>query len=73
MSKEDREDQIGEYVCYVHKDKDGEPFYTTSQEAFTKHIMTEHVDAFWNGVKASEEARTLREQMDLSKRGKIEK
>jgi hypothetical protein len=58
--KPKRPDVVGEYICHVHKDKNGEPFYTTSQRVFTEHIMTEHVDAFWKGVKASEEARQLR-------------
>jgi len=65
MSKKDREDQIGDYTCYAHTNKDGEPFHTTSQREFTEHIMTEHVDAFWKRIKASEEARKLRLKMRL--------
>lgn len=65
--KPKREDQIGEYVCHVHKDKDGEPFFTTSQKEFTEHIMTEHVDAFWKRIRDSEEARQLRLKMNGSK------
>jgi len=73
MSKRDRKDQMGEYVCHAHKDKNGEPYFTTSSNEFNDHIMTEHVDAFWKRIKASEENRKLKEQMKLSKKGKIEK
>jgi len=72
-NKPQREDQRGEFVCHVHKDKDGEPFYTTSSKAFNEHIMTEHVDGFWKGLKEAGKMVKLMEQGKLSKRGKFEK
>jgi len=71
--KPKRPDRTGEYVCHAHKDKNGEPYFTTSSNEFNDHIMTEHVDAFWKRIKASEENRKLKEQMNLSKKGKVEK
>jgi len=63
--KPSRPDQNGIYVCYTHKDEAGEPFTTTSRNAFTDHIMQVHNEPDWKILRAERERKKFFKKVTL--------
>jgi hypothetical protein len=54
-----RQDQKGIYICHEHKNKNGEPYTTTSSREFTDHIMQVHNEPIWRQLRVARERKKL--------------